>query len=129
MIDYLFKCKIDIKTFIQNKTETSYKDEVRIDYRDLENLDFEIASNNTLLSNLCLAKVLLLENTTSIIKFDIIWFSSLTDSVAVTIGKKFLTNMVNLEYRSTRDICIRMLEVDCICQIISKQFGFQTRPW
>ena len=66
-------------------TETNYEDEIETNYGDLENLDLEIASNNTLLISPYLAKLSVLKDIISIVKFDIMQSSPQADQATTII--------------------------------------------
>lgn len=113
------KRTIDIETGIESKT----------DYEDLEDLELEITSNNTLLLDSRSAKDLVLEDIASMVEFDMIRFSRSADPIATTIDQEFLTSTANWERKSMRDICARMPEVNHIHRVINKQFGLRARCW
>lgn len=108
-------------------TETGVKSET--DYENLKDLDLEITSNNTLLPDPRSVEDPVLEDIASMVEFDMIRFNPSTDPVAPIIDQGFLTNAANWERGSTRDICATMPEVDHICRVINKRFGFRARPW
>lgn len=58
-------------------------------------------------------------------KFDIMQSSPLADPMAVR--PSFLISATNWKCESIQDICIRMLEVNCIYQAIYVQFGLKLR--
>lgn len=125
LIDYLFK--IDIKRDIEGKT--NIKHEVNINYRDHNNINLKIISNNTLLSGLYLAKNSVLKKITSKLKFDIMQSNLSASSIISTINQRFLTNAANEEHENTRDICIRISQVDNIYSVINEQFALKARSW
>ncbi len=117
-----------------------YVDEFETDHKD--NFESKVTRNKSLIPGRCsaeqhvpillgprLAEHHVPKNTASIIELNMIHSSLPANSVSATIEQRFLTSMVNWEYRSTRDICSRMREVDHICQIISRYFGLKARPW
>ncbi len=108
---------MDIETSIEKKT----------DYENLEDLNLEITSNNTLLLGPRLAEDPVPEDTANMVKFDMMQSSPPADLAAAIIDQEFLTSTANWECRSTKDICTRMLEVDHICQVINERFGLKAR--
>lgn len=108
MIIYSEVYTINTKVDIESKFDA---DEFEIDYK--YNLESKVTHNKSLLLSSCLAKqyvlvlpnphpakYYILEDTVSIIEFDIMCLSPLADLVSATIDQKFLINMVNWGYRS-----------------------------
>lgn len=151
LVDYLLKSTIDTEANVEielsvetySKTKINHRDDretateygnndgtTKTNYGDnKDNLNFEVASNNTLLPGPRSAKNPVQEDTASMVEFDMMLSSPPANPAASTIDQGFLTSAVNWEHRSTRDICARMPEVDRIRPVINKQFGFKARPW
>lgn len=78
MLKYIINTKTGIKNIISNyrdnksKNKIHYNNEIKTDYRDFKDIDLKIIYNNTLFSGPRSAENSILENTISIIKFDII---------------------------------------------------------
>lgn len=85
MIDYL--STINSETGVEGETNTEH--EIEINYGDLEDIDLETTSNNTLLPGLCSAEDLVSEETTSMLEFDMIQSSPPADPIAATIDQGF----------------------------------------
>lgn len=85
MIDYL--STINSETGVEDETNTEH--EIEINYGDLEDIDLETTSNNILLPSLCSSKDLVLEETASMLEFDMIRSSLPSDPIAATIDQGF----------------------------------------
>lgn len=81
MIIYFKIYIIDIQANIKNEF---YKDKFKINYKN--NSKLEIISNKWLLPNIYLVKHSIIKNTTSIIKFDIIYFRLLANLIVIIIN-------------------------------------------
>lgn len=79
----------------ESKTKTHYDNEVKIIYRDFEDIDLEITCNNTLLSGLCSAENPVPEDIANMIEFHIMQSSPLAKLAAAIIDQEFLTSEAN----------------------------------
>lgn len=113
----------------KSKTESHYGDEVQIDYGDFEDIDLKITRNNTLLPGPRLAETSVLEDTASMVEFDMMRSSPPADTATATMKQGFLASATNWEHGSARNICARMPKVDRIHRVINKRFGLKARPW
>lgn len=113
----------------EGKTESHYGDEIKTDYGDFEDIDFEITCKNILLPDPRLAETSVLEDIASIVEFDIMRSSPPINTVTATMEQGFLASAANWEHGSTKNICARMPEVDCICRVINEQFDLKAKSW
>lgn len=74
-----------INTEMSVESENNNKDKVKTNYRDLEDINLEITSNNTLLPGPCSAKNSDPEKRASMVEFDIMQSSLLAKPATATI--------------------------------------------
>lgn len=89
MIDYLSKYMIDIRIGIKSETKTNNEDNIKIDDRNLENLNFEIINNDILLLSPYYTKNRVLKDIKSIIEFNMKKSSLLVALAVAIINSRF----------------------------------------
>lgn len=122
--DNLFLNSSKLDYYIIKNSKTNYKNNKVLKDKNFTFNYFEAGYCNLLLLNNCLMKNL--DNIIRMIKFDKIYSSLLFKLAAIDIS--FLISIKNEKYKIIREIYIKILEVEYICQAIIKYFDLKATP-